>query len=73
MSLGFFADHCVANSVVGALREAGHEVFVLREHIACDSDDTVFGDSAYTVSAPEANPRRTMFEMRDSRAEPSRP
>ena len=40
MSLRFFADHCVSNSVVAALREAGHEVFVLREHIACYSDDT---------------------------------
>jgi predicted nuclease of predicted toxin-antitoxin system len=41
MSLRFFADHCVSNSVITALRNAGHEVFILRQHIACDSDDPI--------------------------------
>jgi predicted nuclease of predicted toxin-antitoxin system len=41
MSLRFFADHSVPNSVVQALRGAGHEVFILKEHIPLDSDDAV--------------------------------
>jgi predicted nuclease of predicted toxin-antitoxin system len=46
MGLRFFADHCVSNSVVKALRDAGHQVFLLREHIACDSDDpAVLGEA----------------------------
>ena len=39
MSLRFFADHCVPNSVIHALREAGHEIFILKAHIPPDSDD----------------------------------
>jgi predicted nuclease of predicted toxin-antitoxin system len=39
MSLRFFADHCVPNSVVQTLRGAGHKVVVLREHVPPDSDD----------------------------------
>ena len=41
MSLRFFADHCVSNSVIMAFRGSGHEIHLLREHIACDSDDSV--------------------------------
>ncbi|MBN1866536.1 DUF5615 family PIN-like protein [Candidatus Sumerlaeota bacterium] len=41
MSLRFFADHCVPNSVVQTLRNAGHEVFLLKEHLRPDSDDRV--------------------------------
>jgi predicted nuclease of predicted toxin-antitoxin system len=41
MSLKFFADHCVPNSVIQALRGAGHKVFILKEHIPRDSDDAV--------------------------------
>jgi len=41
MSLRLFADHCVPNSVVQALRDAGHEVLVLKEHLPRDSDDAV--------------------------------
>src|SRR2546425_4701832 len=41
MSLRFFADHCVSNSVIARLRNAGHEVFLLKEHIPPDSDDPV--------------------------------
>ena len=39
MSLRFFADHCVPTSVIQALRDAEHSVFVLRDHIATDSED----------------------------------
>jgi len=41
MSLRFFTDHCVANSVIRALRDSGHDVLVLKEHIPQDSDDTL--------------------------------
>ena len=41
MSLRFFTDHCVANSVIEVLRDAGHEVRILKEHIPRDSDDPV--------------------------------
>lgn len=40
MSLRFFADHCVPESVVEWLRNAGHEVLRLREYLAADSTDT---------------------------------
>ena len=39
MSLRFLADHCVPMSVVRALREEGHKVLVLREHMPPDSAD----------------------------------
>lgn len=39
MSLRFFADHCVPASVIRLLRDQGHEVFVIREHISPDSKD----------------------------------
>jgi predicted nuclease of predicted toxin-antitoxin system len=39
LSIRFFVDHCVPDSVGGVLREAGHEVILLRERIAADSPD----------------------------------
>ncbi|MEK6682487.1 MAG: DUF5615 family PIN-like protein [Nitrospirota bacterium] len=39
MPLRFFADHCVSNFIVKTLRDAGHEVFLLKEHIPTDSPD----------------------------------
>lgn len=41
MALRFFADHCVPRSVAQALRDAGHEVFILREHMPSNSDDAL--------------------------------
>ncbi len=41
MSLRFYTDHCVPNSVIQVLRDAGHEVRILKEHIPRDSDDSV--------------------------------
>ena len=41
MGLRFFTDHCVPNAVISRLRDAGHPVFVLRDHIPTDSDDPV--------------------------------
>jgi predicted nuclease of predicted toxin-antitoxin system len=40
MSLRIFADHCVSNFIVLALRSDGHEVFRLRDHIPHASPDT---------------------------------
>ena len=41
MSLSFFTDHCVPNSVIRALQNLGHEVFRLRDHILVDSPDDI--------------------------------
>src|SRR5437868_3547614 len=51
MGLRFFADHCVSNSVVMALRDAGHEVLRLKEHVACDSDDPIVIAKAQELEA----------------------
>jgi predicted nuclease of predicted toxin-antitoxin system len=39
MSLRFFADHCVPALVIRLLRDEGHEVFVIKDHIPPDSKD----------------------------------
>jgi len=41
MGLRFFADHCVSNAIMQTLREGGHEVMRLREHLPVESPDTV--------------------------------
>ena len=41
MSLRLFVDHCVPNSVVIAFRNSGHEVFLRKDEIGCDSDDAI--------------------------------
>jgi len=46
MPLRFFADHCVPRSVIQSLRDAGHEVFVLKQHIPQDSDDPLVIEKA---------------------------
>lgn len=51
MSLRFFSDHCVPNTVIQALRDAGHTVFVLKEHIPPDSDDIVVIAKAQNLNA----------------------
>lgn len=38
-TIRFFVDHCVPDSVGRVLREANHEVILLRERIAPDSPD----------------------------------
>jgi len=70
MVLRFFADHCVSNSVIQALRDAGYEVLRLKEHIPTDSPDlfvvstaqeldavlvSLNGDCADIVTYPPAN------------------
>lgn len=50
MSLRFFADHCISNSMIQALRDAGYEVFRLRDYLSTDSSD-----SAVISKAQELN------------------
>ncbi|MEM1127424.1 MAG: DUF5615 family PIN-like protein [Bacteroidota bacterium] len=39
MGLRLFADHCVSQSTVRRFRAAGHEVLLLREHLARNATD----------------------------------
>ncbi len=41
MSLRFFADHCISNLIMQALREAGHQVVRLKDHLPQESADPV--------------------------------
>lgn len=51
MNLRFFIDHCVPTSVVQVLRDAGHDVLILREHIRPDSDDVAVVTKAEELGA----------------------
>ena len=51
MSLRFFIDHCVPNSVIRALRDAGYEVFILKEHIPKNSEDSAVITKAQELEA----------------------
>lgn len=51
MGLRFFVDDCVPDSIVRGLRNAGHEVLVLKEHIPPDSDDLVVIEKAQELDA----------------------
>jgi predicted nuclease of predicted toxin-antitoxin system len=51
MSLRFFLDHCVPTSIVQALRDAGQDVLILREHIPPDSDDVAVITKAQELGA----------------------
>lgn len=39
MPIRFFADHCVPTSACAALRDAGHEVLILRDHLPTNATD----------------------------------
>jgi len=39
VALRFFADHCISNQVVNALRAAEHEVLRLKDHMPEESSD----------------------------------
>jgi len=41
MSLRFFTDHCVSTSIIQTLRDAGHEVFQLKQYIPPESADLI--------------------------------
>ena len=51
MSLRFFADHCVPNSVIRVLQGAGHEVLRLRDHIPPNSPDELVISKAQELNA----------------------
>jgi predicted nuclease of predicted toxin-antitoxin system len=40
MSLKFFADHCVPNSIILSLLDSGYDVLKLRDYIPTDSSDS---------------------------------
>ena len=39
MALRLFADHCISNFIIQVLRDAGHDVFRLADHVPKDSAD----------------------------------
>jgi len=41
LRLRFFADNCISNDIIEALREAGYEVLRLKDHIPQESPDSV--------------------------------
>lgn len=51
MSLKFFADHCVPESVAIAIQNAGHEVLRLRDYLPIDSIDTEVISQAQQLDA----------------------
>lgn len=51
MTLRFFADHCIPNFIVQSLREAGHEVFRLKDHIPADSPDSTVMSEAQKLDS----------------------
>jgi len=51
MGLRFFADHCVSNAIMQTLREAGHEVMRLREHLPVESPDALVIAKAQRLGA----------------------
>jgi predicted nuclease of predicted toxin-antitoxin system len=51
MSLRFFADHCISNSIIQSLRTARYEVFRLRDHTRPESPDSVVLSKAQELDA----------------------
>lgn len=51
MSLRFLADHCVPNSVVRKLQQAGHQVLRLQEVARADLPDSAVIDKAQELRA----------------------
>lgn len=51
MSVKFFADHCIPDSVIRLLIDAGHEVFLLRDHMPTDSPDSLVIEKAQVIDA----------------------
>jgi len=49
--LRFFADHCVSNSMIKALQDAGHEVLRLRDNLPVESEDNAVIAQAQTLDA----------------------
>lgn len=51
MSLRFFIDQCVPNSIIKTLRDVGYEVLVLGEFIPIESPDLVVIAKAQELQA----------------------
>ncbi len=51
MALRFFADHCISNFIIETLRNAGHEVLRLKDHMAADSPDPAVISKAQELDA----------------------
>ena len=51
MGLRFFADHCISNQVINALRAAGHEVLRLKEYMPAESPDLAVIAKAQDIGA----------------------
>lgn len=51
MSVRFFVDHCIPDSVIRLLIDAGHEVFLLRDHMPTDSPDSLVIEKAQVIDA----------------------
>lgn len=51
MGLRFFADHCVPASVTRTLRENGHTVLVLRDHLPQNAPDQLVIEKAQLENA----------------------
>jgi predicted nuclease of predicted toxin-antitoxin system len=51
MPLRFFADHCISNSVIQELRDAGYEVLRLKDHIPIESPDGLVLSTAQELNS----------------------
>ena len=51
MGLRFFADHCVSNEIIHALRGAGHEVLRLKDHLPTEARDALVIAKAQELDA----------------------
>ncbi|MGA9058668.1 MAG: DUF5615 family PIN-like protein [Terriglobia bacterium] len=51
MALRFFADHCVSNQIIDALREAGHKVVCLKGYLPTESPDALVIAKAQELDA----------------------
>ena len=51
MALRFLTDHCIANTIVRALRDAAHEVVRLKDVLPVESPDTIVIGKAQEIDA----------------------
>ena len=51
MSLRFFADHCIPNSIIKILGDAGYEVLILKDYIPIESPDSLVIAKAQELDA----------------------
>lgn len=51
MPLRFFADHCISISMIDTLRDAGHEVSRLKDHLPVESPDSLVISKAQELGA----------------------